>query len=156
MKNQKIHSLIFSLVIVMCFLGCSDEAKKRKQRTDELFRDIDKTLLGSSELLLYLDRKSGKIDDPSRLAEVEARRKKVPLTEETRDYNLIEDIKRQMHNPKSFEHIYTRYKPDPVYGKDYLIAEISFFGTNAYGGVVRQRMTVRISQHGLVLDEISE
>lgn len=49
------------------------------------------------------------------------------------NYEFIDAVKNQMHNPNSFEHIETRYKESD---SSDLILVMKFRGTNGFGGVV--------------------
>jgi hypothetical protein len=57
---------------------------------------------------------------------------------------LVEAVKKRMHNPRSFEHVETRYG---VVG-DELVVTMEFRGTNAFGGVVRNTAAGRFGLDG--------
>jgi hypothetical protein len=69
-----------------------------------------------------------------------------------RHYQLEHWIKTSMNNPKSYEHVQTRFvdKGDP------LLVETIFRGTNAFGGVVPSRVMAKVDLDGRVLEILSQ
>lgn len=60
---------------------------------------------------------------------------------------VTEEIKRSMNNPKSYEHVETRYLDR---GRTITI-HTTFRGTNAFGGVVSNRVVAEIDDQGRIL-----
>ncbi|MGC9422697.1 hypothetical protein [Vibrio sp.] len=62
--------------------------------------------------------------------------------------NLVSHIKRQMNDPSSFEHVETVYWDKG----NHLIVRTTFRGKNAFGGVVLNSVTAKVSLDGKVLE----
>ncbi|MDA3137373.1 hypothetical protein [Vibrio metschnikovii] len=65
--------------------------------------------------------------------------------------NLVSHIKRQMNDPSSFEHVETVYWDKG----NHLIVRTTFRGKNAFGGVVLNSVTAKVSLDGKVLEIIN-
>lgn len=61
-------------------------------------------------------------------------------------------IKASMNNPKSYEHVVTKYSDNG----DHLIVATKFRGTNAFGGVVTNQVVAKTDLEGRVLEIISQ
>lgn len=68
----------------------------------------------------------------------------VPKTDT--DYRIVavEAIKKQMHNPKSFDLDFFTIESD---GSNHIV-KVSFYGTNGFGGVVKSYAKVTITPYG--------
>ena len=65
---------------------------------------------------------------------------------------LTKYIKKNMHDPKSYKHVETRYRDDG----DFVTVQAKFRGTNAFGGVVMNTVVAKCSIDGQVLEIISQ
>ena len=65
--------------------------------------------------------------------------------------NLTEAIKESMNDPKSYEHVETRY----IEFTDYLTVTTTFRGKNAFGGVVKQTVVAKVDLDGNILEILS-
>lgn len=61
-------------------------------------------------------------------------------------------IKESMNDPSSYEHVQTRY----VDNKDHLIVRTTFRGKNAFGGLVTNSVTAKVSMSGKIIEVISD
>lgn len=66
--------------------------------------------------------------------------------------NLTYWIKDKMNDPKSYEHVETKY----IDKGDYLIVSTTFRGTNGFGGVVKNTVAAKISLDGQVLEILGQ
>lgn len=66
--------------------------------------------------------------------------------------NLTKYIKKQMNDPKSYDHAETVYRK----ANDYLIVTTTFRGTNAFGGVVKNSVTAKVDMKGNLIEIISQ
>lgn len=57
-------------------------------------------------------------------------------------------IKDSMHNPDSYKHVETRYKDMGTY----LLIFTAFRGTNAFGGIIKNEMVVKVDYDGEVIE----
>lgn len=64
---------------------------------------------------------------------------------------LTKLITETMDDPKSYEHVSTRYWDKG----DYLLVETTFRGKNAFGGTVKSQVTAKVDLEGNVIDIIS-
>jgi|GEM_PF-2323556 len=64
---------------------------------------------------------------------------------------LKRHIQDNLHNPKSYEHIETTYEDK----KSHLIVQTTFRATNAFGAIVKNRVTAKVSVGGVILEIIS-
>lgn len=64
-------------------------------------------------------------------------------------YNVKEYVKDRMHNPSSFEHVETRYEVRN--DSTELWVQMTYRGTNAFGGVVTNRILAKCTILGNVL-----
>ena len=67
-------------------------------------------------------------------------------------YAVTKVIKDSMNDPKSYEHVETRY----VDGGDHLIVTTTFRGQNAFGGVVKNSVMVKVDFDGNVLKVLTQ
>ncbi len=65
--------------------------------------------------------------------------------------NLVAHIKESMNDPKSFEHIKSKYWTR----EDHLIVVTEFRGKNAYGGVVKDYVKAKVDMQGNILEILS-
>ena len=66
---------------------------------------------------------------------------------------LVAFVKERMHNPKSFEHVETRFADG---GIDYgVIVTMKYRGTNTFGAIVTNTITARVDINGNII-EITE
>lgn len=65
---------------------------------------------------------------------------------------LTAAIKESMNDPKSYEHVETRYSDKG----DHLIVTTTFRGKNAFGGVVKNSVTAKVDLNGNVIEIISQ
>lgn len=65
---------------------------------------------------------------------------------------LTELIKKSMNDPKSYEHVETRYADKG----DHLIVITTFRGKNVFGGVVKNSVTAKVDLNGNVIEVISQ
>jgi len=65
---------------------------------------------------------------------------------------LTKLIKRTMNNPNSYEHVETTYSDNG----DHLIVSTTFRGTNAFGGVVTNRIAAKVSLNGTIIQVLSQ
>jgi len=65
---------------------------------------------------------------------------------------LTEVIKKSMNDPKSYEHVETRY----IDKGDHLIVTTEFRGKNAFGGVVKNSVIAKVDLNGNVLEIIAQ
>jgi hypothetical protein len=61
-------------------------------------------------------------------------------------------IKSSMNDPKSYEHVETRYSDEG----DYLFVSTTFRGKNAFGGVVTNNISAKISLDGDIIEILSQ
>lgn len=61
---------------------------------------------------------------------------------------LAKFIKKNMKNPKSYEHVTTHYNEYD----DYLIVETTYRGTNSFGGVVPATLKAKVTLNGDVIE----
>jgi hypothetical protein len=61
---------------------------------------------------------------------------------------LEEYIKKSMNDPKSYEHIETKYWDRD----DYLIVQTSFRGKNAFGALVKNQVKAKVGLNGEVIE----
>lgn len=64
----------------------------------------------------------------------------------------VEYVKEHMHNPKSFEHVETRYRDYAENG--YRIIQMKYRGTNLYNAIVTNSIWVKVDLHGNVFEVI--
>jgi TM2 domain-containing membrane protein YozV len=103
--------------------------------------------------------------EPEPVKELTEEEKAVLATEQRRE--MIEDafsawdgshimltqfIKDNMNDPKSYDHVETRYRDDG----DYITVQVKFRGKNAFGGVVLNTIIAKCSLDGQVLEIISQ
>jgi hypothetical protein len=62
--------------------------------------------------------------------------------------NLERFVKKTMHNPRSYEHVETRYSDKG----DHLVVVTKFRGTNAFGGVVMDSMGAKVDMQGNIIE----
>lgn len=62
--------------------------------------------------------------------------------------NLVELVKKNMHNPKSFEHVETRFFD---LGDSTIVVTMTYRGTNAYGGVVTNSIKAETTLDGSIV-----
>jgi hypothetical protein len=89
-----------------------------------------------------------------RKAEEEARKKRIESTFSAWDGShrgLVEYVKNNMNDPRSFEHVETKYGDRG----NHLIVEMRFRGKNAFGGVVVNSVRARCGLDGNVIEIIS-
>jgi len=67
-------------------------------------------------------------------------------------YNLETVIKQSMNDPKSYKHVRTWYWDKG----DYLEVTTTFRGKNAFGGIVKNSITAKVTIQGLVSEIISQ
>lgn len=60
---------------------------------------------------------------------------------------IVQSVKASMHNPKSFEHVETRYAETPEGMK----VQMRFRGTNGFGGVITSSVIAVVDENGNVL-----
>ena len=65
---------------------------------------------------------------------------------------LTKYIKKNMHDPKTYKHVETRYRDDG----DFVTVQAKFRGTNAFGGLVMNTVVAKCSIGGQVLEIISQ
>lgn len=65
---------------------------------------------------------------------------------------LTKYIKKSMNDPKSYEHVETRYSDNG----DHLMVKTTFRGKNAFGGLVTNSITAKVDLNGNVLNVISQ
>ena len=65
---------------------------------------------------------------------------------------LTKFIKKNMNDPKSYKHVETRYRDDG----DFVTVQAKFRGTNAFGGLVMNKVVARCSISGQVLEIVSQ
>jgi len=65
---------------------------------------------------------------------------------------LTKLIKESMNDPKSYQHVETRYGDKG----DYLIVVTTFRGKNVFGGVVKNSVTAKVDLNGNVISIISQ
>ena len=65
---------------------------------------------------------------------------------------LTRVIKDSMNDPKSYEHVETRYGDKG----DYLIVSTTFRGKNAFGGVVKNTIVAKVDLEGNVIEILSQ
>lgn len=66
--------------------------------------------------------------------------------------NLTSMIKESMNDPKSYEHVETRYLEDG----DFLLVTTKFRGTNAFGGKVINTVSAKVDLDGNVVEIINQ
>ena len=66
--------------------------------------------------------------------------------------NTVEYVKERMHNPKSFEHVETRYIDYAE--KGYRVIQMNYRGTNLYNAIVTNSIWVKVDLHGNVFKVI--
>ena len=64
--------------------------------------------------------------------------------------NTVEYVKRQMHNPKSFEHVETRYTDYAEKGFRHI--QMKYRGTNLFNAVVTNSIWVKVDLDGNVIE----
>ena len=64
----------------------------------------------------------------------------------------VEYVKERMHNPKSFEHVETRYIDYAE--KGYCVIQMKYRGTNLYNAIVTNLIWVKVDLHGNVFEVI--
>ncbi|TBW47625.1 hypothetical protein EZI54_22410 [Marinobacter halodurans] len=98
----------------------------------------------------------GKIkEEKQKKIAAEARKKKIESQFSAWDgshRNLERVIKESMNDPDSYEHVKTVYWDRG----DYLIVKTTFRGKNAFGGVVKNSVTAKVSLDGQVLQILSQ
>ena len=150
------------VLVVLCviILGCNSTDPH-----DLFMLKTREQLLCSQILLLQFKVEDGEITSASRdqqlnlqYDEVKERRELVPITDKLRESNVIDYLKSRMNNPFSFRlhdiSYIIDYKPYSDYG--YSIANVEYFGANAYGGTVREKERLRVSPHGFVMSRLDE
>jgi hypothetical protein len=65
-------------------------------------------------------------------------------------YNLVELVKKNMHNPDSFEHVSTKYWEYD----DHLIVSMAYRGSNMFGAIIVNRIKVKTTINGFILKVI--
>lgn len=65
---------------------------------------------------------------------------------------LTKVIKESMNDPKSYEHVETRYGDKG----DYLLVSATFRGKNAFGGVVKNTVVAKVDLDGNVIEILSQ
>lgn len=65
---------------------------------------------------------------------------------------LTRVIKDSMNDPKSYEHVETRYSDKG----DHLIVSTTFRGKNAFGGVVKNTVVAKVDLEGNVIEILSQ
>ncbi|WP_372719940.1 hypothetical protein [Novipirellula sp.] len=65
---------------------------------------------------------------------------------------LTQVIKKSMNDPKSYEHVETRY----IDKGDHLIVTTEFRGKNAFGGVVKNSVIAKVDLNGNVVEIIAQ
>ena len=99
---------------------------------------------------------AGKIkEEKQKQIAAEARKKKIESQFSAWDgshRNLERVIKESMNDPDSYEHVKTVYWDRG----DYLIVKTTFRGKNAFGGVVKNSVTAKVSLDGQVLQILSQ
>lgn len=67
-------------------------------------------------------------------------------------YELTRLIKKNMHDPESYQHVSTRFHDD----RDSLLIRTSYRGKNAFGAVVLNRLVARVDLDGNLVQIISQ
>lgn len=92
------------------------------------------------------------IEDRERLIAKKARDNRIRLMFYKNRTPLKRIIKAAMYDPSSYEHVYTTY-----YDKgDHLVVRTTFRGKNAFGGIVKNSVKVKIDSYGNVLSVIDQ
>lgn len=147
------------VLVVLCLiiLGCNSTDPH-----DLFMLKTGETLLHVEIFLLESKTKKGESSSATRnevskrFEEVKERREQVPITDKLRESNVIDYLKSHMNDPFSFRLHDISYiiddKPYSDYG--YSIANVEYFGANAYGGTVREKARLRVSPHGFVVSRL--
>lgn len=65
-------------------------------------------------------------------------------------YGLTKEIKKSMHDPKSYDHVKTTYRDNG----DHLVVTTVFRGKNLFGGVIQNSVTAKVDLNGNVIEII--
>lgn len=130
----------------------TEEYEKNKRLYQQLLSMHPDHELYKSKVAFY----DGKIEgEKQKKRAAEARKKKIESQFSPWDgshRNLERVIKDSMNDPDSYEHVKTVYEDRG----DYLLVKTTFRGKNAFGGVVKNSVTAKVSLDGQVLQILSQ
>ncbi|MFC0445353.1 hypothetical protein ACFOD1_07535 [Pseudidiomarina halophila] len=122
----------------------------------KLYQELTELVPGNAEYINKRDFYASKIkEEESHIAATEARQERIRKQFSAWDgahYGLEKVIKKAMHNPDSYEHVETKFGDRG----DHLIVQTVYRGSNAFGGIVTNSVTAKVSLNGTVLEIIEE
>lgn len=146
-KAKKTEKLLAELKSVP-----TEEYEKNRGLYQQLLNMHPASELYKNKVAFY----AGKIkEEKQKQIAAEARKKKIESQFSAWDgshRNLERVIKESMNDPDSYEHVKTVYWDRG----DYLIVKTTFRGKNAFGGVVKNSVTAKVSLDGQVLQILSQ
>ena len=69
-------------------------------------------------------------------------------------YKTVRYVKKIMKNPKSFEHVQTKY--NDFSGQGYRVIHMTYRGTNSFNAIVTNTISVKVNLQGDVLSILSQ
>jgi len=146
-KMKKTEKLLAELKSVP-----TKEYEKNQRLYQQLLNMHPDSKLYKNKVAFY----TGKIKEEKQMKiAAKARKKKIESQFSSWDgshHNLERVVKESMNDPDSYEHIKTIYWDRG----NYLIVKTTFRGKNAFGGIVKNSVTAKVSLDGQVLQILSE
>lgn len=124
-------------------------------------RDIKKTILSITAMVFFIILAVGSDDSGTSSSSSSSSSRPKTRQEKIEEHfsawdgshrGLTKLIKESMNDPKSYQHVETRYADKG----DYLIVVTTFRGKNAFGGVVKNSVTAKVDLNGNVISIISQ
>lgn len=143
------------------FLAMTDEEFEQLQKGELTKTYIEHARLNTLFLAKlkenYINRAVYQAEEEVRLAAEAAQTRKKLIEEQFSAWdgshrNLTKLIKESMNDPDSYEHVETLYADKG----DYIIVQTTFRGKNAFGGLVKNAVTAKITIDGQILEIIEE